>query len=98
VIYLELPLIICLYRVFKRRFQFRGGRTRPDLPDGCPEKVDAAFLKYILFTYYRRKKQMTAFLAEWQKEDAARTVIKLTSKKEINQYLRGKFNEKSHIS
>lgn len=37
VIYLELPMRVCLYRVIKRRIQYHG-KTREDLTEGCPEK------------------------------------------------------------
>jgi len=97
IIYLELPLYVCLYRVFKRRFQYRGGQTRPDLPEGCPEKIDAAFLHYILSTYSRRKKQVGLLLFDWQQEDPSRMVIKLRNQKEITNYLRRKSYEKSNF-
>lgn len=36
----------CLYRLLKRRIQYRN-RSRPDMAEGCPEKVDIEFLRYI---------------------------------------------------
>ncbi|WP_421101869.1 topology modulation protein [Sporosarcina psychrophila] len=57
VIYLELPLRVCLYRVLKRRVQFHG-KTRNDIGEGCKEKIDKAFLKFILTTYGARKRKM----------------------------------------
>ncbi len=49
-IWLDLPLPLRLFRVIRRRWTFRGGQTRPDLPDGCPEKLDWEFLHWILTT------------------------------------------------
>ncbi|MCE8000436.1 MAG: AAA family ATPase [Rhodobiaceae bacterium] len=40
------PRVHCLWRVFKRYLKYRGA-TRPDLADGCPEKFDPAFYKWI---------------------------------------------------
>lgn len=57
IIYLELPLLVCLYRVLKRRVLYHG-KTRDDIGEGCEEKIDWAFLKYILKTYGTRKKKM----------------------------------------
>ncbi len=37
---------LCLYRVTKRLFQYRN-RTRPDMGDACPEKLDWEFLWFI---------------------------------------------------
>ena len=47
ILYLDFPVWICLPRVFKRWFTYRG-QTRPDMGEGCPEKVDWAFLKWVL--------------------------------------------------
>ena len=57
IIYLELPLRVCLYRVLKRRVQFHG-KTRKDVGEGCKEKLDQAFVKFIVSTYGARKKKM----------------------------------------
>ena len=46
VIFLDLPRYICLLRIIKRRFQYRGS-TRPDMAIGCNEKADWEFLKWI---------------------------------------------------
>lgn len=57
IIYLELPLSTCLYLILKRRIQFHK-KSRPDMAEGCIEKIDWAFFKFIVTTYYRRKKKM----------------------------------------
>lgn len=46
VIFLDMPRLTCLWNVLKRRVIFHG-KTRPDLNEGCPEKVDAEFLRWI---------------------------------------------------
>ncbi len=46
VIWLDFPRHVCLWRVTKRLSRYLG-RTRPDLPDGCPEKIDLEFVEYI---------------------------------------------------
>ncbi|MFP7226420.1 hypothetical protein SFC42_25370 [Priestia filamentosa] len=57
IIYLELSLHVCLYRVLKR-FWMNRGKTRADLGEGCEKKLDWTFLKSICTTYYGRKKRM----------------------------------------
>ena len=47
VLYLDYPLPLCLWRLIKRIATFHG-RTRPDMPDNCPERFDGAFLWYVL--------------------------------------------------
>ncbi|WP_234038931.1 adenylate kinase [Micromonospora coerulea] len=40
------PRLRCLARVLRRRWVDRA-TTRPDLPDGCPERLDLPFLRYV---------------------------------------------------
>lgn len=47
VIYLDFPIRLCLWRLVKRITTHRG-RSRPDMPPGCPERFDAAFFWYVL--------------------------------------------------
>jgi len=45
-VWLDYPRRICLTRVLLRMIKGYG-RTRPDLPEGCPEYFDLAFLRYV---------------------------------------------------
>ena len=47
VIYLDFPIRLCLWRLAKRIITHRG-RSRPDMPEGCPERFDAAFFWYVM--------------------------------------------------
>jgi adenylate kinase family enzyme len=47
VIYLDFPIRLCLWRLAKRIVTHRG-RSRPDMPEGCPERFDAAFFWYVM--------------------------------------------------
>lgn len=47
VIYLDFPIRLCLWRLVKRIATQRG-RSRPDMPEGCPERFDAAFFWYVM--------------------------------------------------
>jgi len=46
VIFLKYSRILCLWRVFKRFLQYRG-RSRADIADGCPERLNVEFLRYV---------------------------------------------------
>ena len=52
VVYLDLPTAVCFWGVVKRVWRWRG-QSRPDMREGCPEKLDAEFVHYILT--FRRK-------------------------------------------
>jgi len=47
VVWLDYPTHLCLARVFKRWWQYRG-RARPDMTEGCPENLNLEFLHYVL--------------------------------------------------
>ena len=47
VIYLDYPISLCVARLFKRLWAYRG-KTRPDMTEGCPERFDLGFLLYLL--------------------------------------------------
>jgi adenylate kinase family enzyme len=54
VIFFDYPRWITIYRVIKRRIIYHG-RTRPDLKEGCPERISLEFLKWI-WNYKRDRK------------------------------------------
>jgi len=82
-IYLDMPLSLCMYRVIKR-YLLNRGKSRPDMAEGCPEKIDMEFIKYILY-YHREKKYKDLDLlhryADYDK------IIMLKGKDHINQFL-----------
>lgn len=47
VIYLDFPIRLCLWRLIRRITSLRC-QSRPDMPDGCPERFDLAFFWYVL--------------------------------------------------
>ncbi len=47
VVYLNYPVSLCVKRLLQRIWTWRG-RSRPDMPEGCPEQFDLAFLWYVL--------------------------------------------------
>ncbi len=46
VILLDLPRRVCIWRILKRLMQTRGS-VRKDMAAGCPERLNAAFLKIV---------------------------------------------------
>ena len=87
-IYLELPLAACLYRVVKRRI-INHGKTRPDMALGCPEKLDRGFLTFIISTYRARKVKMRKRMVEFIEESPHNKVIFLRGRKQIDGFLKG---------
>ena len=54
-VYLDYPRWLCLFRVLKRVLTHYG-RTRPDMGENCPERLDFEFLKFI-WNYNRENKR-----------------------------------------
>ena len=46
IIWLDFNRYLCLWRVFKRYIRY-GGKTRPDMAHGCPERLNWEFLNYV---------------------------------------------------
>lgn len=47
VVWLDYPTWLCLGRVFKRWWQYRG-TARPDMTEDCPENLNLEFLLYVV--------------------------------------------------
>lgn len=47
VVYLDYPIWLCIKRLLRRIWTYRG-RTRPDMTDDCPERFDLQFLFYLM--------------------------------------------------
>jgi adenylate kinase family enzyme len=47
VVYLDFPVSMCFYRVLRRIWTYRG-RSRPDMTEGCPERLNLEFLWYLV--------------------------------------------------
>lgn len=93
-IYLEVPLRVCLYRVLKR-WLTNLGKTRPDMAEGCPEKMDVEFLRFIITTYKARKGKMRNYMQGFLEADPANQVIFLSNQKQIDEFAKGGCARKS---
>jgi adenylate kinase family enzyme len=56
VVFLDLPTYVCLWRLLKRRWH-HGKRSRPDLPEGCPERLTWQFLQWV-WSYRSRRRPL----------------------------------------
>ena len=63
VIWLDLPLSVRLARIVKRRFEFNG-RTRPDLPENCPENLNLEFTSFIIRTRNTHREKIAQTIAD----------------------------------
>ncbi|HYF64068.1 MAG TPA: AAA family ATPase [Herpetosiphonaceae bacterium] len=83
VIMLDLPAPLCTWRVLRRRIQYHG-RSRPDIADGCPEKLSWEFVKYV-WRFGRDKRP--AMLRRLARLAATKQIIYLRSSAAIESFL-----------
>jgi adenylate kinase family enzyme len=65
-IWLDVPVILRQYRVLLRALRYHG-RTRPDLPEGCPERFDRGTLEFYRYIWRSRRSaraRMAAIFAD----------------------------------
>lgn len=85
IIFLDFPCLACFFRVWKRYFQ-NWGKTRADMGEGCPEKMDIEFMRWLLWKGRRAQKE------KWLASGLEKYLDKVTvlrSQKEIDNYLEG---------
>jgi len=83
IIFLDIHRIICVYRAFKRRIQYRN-RTRPDTAEGCEERLDFQFLKWI-WVYPKTKKP--DILKNLEELSTEKNIIVLKTPYEVKQFI-----------
>ena len=82
-IFLDLPRTVCFYRILKRWLTY-WNTNRPDMTMGCNEKIDFKFLKWI---WDYPKKNKPAVEAKLKRIENDKTIIRLKSKKEVEDFL-----------
>ena len=81
VVWLDYPTALCLGRALRRWWMHRG-RSRPDMTEGCPERLDGEFLLYILnFRRAWRERNATALAG------FGGTVVRLSGPAETDAWL-----------
>ena len=83
IIMLDLSRWICVYRILKRTLLYKPG-GRPDMADGCHEKLDPEF---ILWVWNYRKRSRKNAMTEMEKL-VDKDIIILKTRREVEQFLR----------
>lgn len=83
VFFLDLPRRLALLRVIRRTLAHLG-RSRADLAEGCVERIDLGFLKYVWSFRCKHRPRLTAALAQFQGH-----VVTFRNPAEIEAYLDG---------
>ncbi|WP_404431876.1 DNA topology modulation protein [Sutcliffiella horikoshii] len=83
IIFLDIHRTICVYRALKRMLQYRN-KIRPDMGEGCEERFDLDFLKWI-WDYPKTKRPGILKMLEQSSKDKKVLIIK--SPKEVQEFL-----------
>ena len=83
IIYFDYPTTKCLWRVLTRTFKY-WRKERPDMPTGCKERFDIAFLHYVATFNAIRRKQNLAKLDRFKNN---KTVIIFKNDTEADTFL-----------
>ncbi len=73
----------CLWRCTKRYHEYKG-KTRPDMAEGCSEKMDSEFVKWILHGG-RTKKAKERY--KKVRETYPEKVVVIKNQKQLNKYM-----------
>lgn len=83
VVFLDLPRIVCVWRLLRRRVIYRG-RGRPDLPAECPERLSWDFVWWVWTYPQRRRPDVLRQLASLAPD---KRVVVLRSSRAVREYL-----------
>lgn len=83
IIFVEFSAVQCLYRVFKRYFTYRG-RSRPDMGEGCSEKIDLEFIWWVIYLGRNKAKRI-----QYQKikDKYSDKIIVIKNQKQLDNYI-----------
>ena len=84
IIFLDVSTFTCLVGAFQRFLRFHG-RSRPDVTEGCPERLEREYLTWIW--RYRRDRRPRILQKLNELKDEKRVVI-LTSRHEVREFLK----------
>lgn len=82
-IVLDFPLWLRCWRVFKRTLLYYG-RTRPDMADGCPERFEAEFWRWIWDTRHSGRRGILALI---ERAGPNTDVVVLRSASQVRRWL-----------
>lgn len=83
IIFLDLSRFVCLFRVLKRRWQYPK-KTRPDMGEGCEERIDFAFIRWVWSYPDKHRPTILERLSTYSDE---KNIIILRSTKEVKRFL-----------
>ncbi|MEO1222624.1 MAG: DNA topology modulation protein FlaR [Pseudomonadota bacterium] len=85
-IWLDLPVTLRLLRVIRRTLRYRG-RSRPDLPEGCPERLNIEMLRFLAYILRSRRPTRAKIQAMAGAPPPHVRVVHLTNVRAVDSFL-----------
>ncbi len=85
IVFVDVPHLLRMWRILKRRI-VNHGRTRADLGEGCPERLNLEFLQW---TWEFETKRAPAMREKFAKLAETKSVVRLKTRAEVRQFLQG---------
>ena len=82
IIFLDIPPWLCLHRIRQRHNKYKG-QPRPDLPDGCSDKLNLTCVLKVLGFPLRGRRTLKQMLRSYK----SKRIIRLHSGKEVKDFL-----------
>lgn len=78
IIFLDISRYVCLWNMLKRRVLYAHftGKTRPGLPEGCPEKIYFSFLKWVWHYPERDRPKVLKTIGRYRNRDCNVLIFK----------------------
>lgn len=85
-IWLDVPVWLRVWRVLKRSWFYRG-RSRPDLPEGCPEQFNWQTIEFLRFIWRTRRSSRATLDAIYKDPPGHVSVVRLKTIDETNAFV-----------
>jgi adenylate kinase family enzyme len=85
-IWLDFPLSVRLWRVLLRSVRYNG-KTRPDLPEGCPEQLNWQTFEFLQFIWSTRKTSRAKLAAIYEAPPPHLKTIRLNNAAAVRNFL-----------
>ena len=85
IIFLDLPRTLCVWRVLKRSFTAKRS-GRPDMAEGCREKLDWEYLKFLAWVWNYSERSRPKVLKRIEEHARDKQVITLRSSAEVEKF------------
>lgn len=86
IIYLDFNRFLCFKRTVLRTIKYRG-QSRPDMTEGCPDKMDFEFAKWVLYGGRKKREKTLRMLDDVKQIYPEKQVYILKRPKQVEEFL-----------